>query len=191
MATSDGASHITEIIDIELRMFQAVNNEGGPADCQNQPEAFRAMRRMFFGVLSPQVLAACLNDLRSAERAGRNLMTEKYALMCGRIAMPSISPTVQGIVACELDWLQAAVKKHPEFFGGDDADFCLYLLCEMLTYSETTLLTYAQCLADAKREGRNLALERLDMLKNGLHTSPADTSGARRQAPVAQIKTGK
>ena len=164
---------LNEIIAIELKMFQTVNNEGGKADCQNQPEAFWAMRHMTYSVLSPQVLEACLDDLKKAESVGRNFMTEKYALMCGRIEMPSISPIIKGIIACELAWLQAAEKEQPNFFGGNDNDFCRYLLCELLPYSEATLTAYAQCLAAAKAEGRNLALERLNILKNMLSSSSA------------------
>ena len=102
MTDSNDASVINEIIALELKMFQKVNNEGGKADCQNQPEAFRTMRQITYEVLSPQVLGAWLSDLRNAERAGRNVMTEKYALMCGNIEMPEISKTIKNIIAVRL-----------------------------------------------------------------------------------------
>ena len=165
MTDSNDASVINEIIALELKMFQAVNNLGGKADCQNQPEAFRTMRHIVYGVLSPQVLAAWLSDLRDAERAGRNVMTEKYALMCGSIEMPEISQAIKSIISCELAWLQTAVKEHPDYFDGTDEDFCRYLLCELLMYSETTLHAYAQCIAEAQAAGRNMVMERLENIK--------------------------
>lgn len=165
MTNSNDTSIISEIIALELKMFQAVNNLGGKTDCQNQPEAFCTMRQIVYEVLSPQVLAAWLSDLRDAERAGRNVMTEKYALMCGSIEMPEISQAIKSIISCELAWLQTAVKKHPDYFGGNDADFCRYLLCELLMYSETTLNAYAQCIDDAQSTGRNLVLERIENIK--------------------------
>jgi hypothetical protein len=173
MTDSNDASVINEIIALELKMFQKVNNEGGKADCQNQPEAFRTMRQITYEVLSPQVLGAWLSDLRNAERAGRNVMTEKYALMCGNIEMPEISKTIKNIISCELAWLQTAVKEHPEYFDGTDADFCRYLLCELLMYSETTLQAYAQCIADAQSAGRNLVMERLENIKKLLCSTSA------------------
>ncbi|WP_411331048.1 DUF4125 family protein [Desulfovibrio desulfuricans] len=160
-----------EILKIELKMFQAVNNEGGKADCQNQPETFCAMRQIVYEVLSPHFLETWLKDLRVAEGAGRNIMTEKYALMCRRIEMPAISQTIKDIVSCELSWLQAAAKEHPDYFDGTDADFCRYLLCELLMYSTTTLNAYAQCIADAHTAGRNLVMERLENVKRLLCSS--------------------
>lgn len=165
MTNSNAVSIINEITAIELKMFQAVNNEGGKADCQNQPETFCAMRQVVYEVLSPHFLIAWLKDLRMAEGAGRNIMTEKYALMCGNIEMPAISQTIKDIVSCELSWLQAAAKEHPDYFDGNDADFCRYLLCELLMYSETTLHAYAQCIAEAQAAGRNMVMERLENVK--------------------------
>ncbi|HZF62277.1 MAG TPA: DUF4125 family protein [Desulfovibrio sp.] len=173
MTNSNDASVINEIIALELKMFQTVTNEGGKADCQNQPEAFRTMRQIVYEVLSPQVLAAWLSDLRDAERAGRNVMTEKYALMCGSIEMPEISQTIKNIISCELAWLQTAVEEHPDYFDGTDEDFCRYLLCELLMYSETTLHAYAQCITDAQAAGRNLVMERLENVKKLLCSTAA------------------
>lgn len=175
MINTECAALINEIIAIELKMFQAVNNEGGQADCQSQPETFCAMRHMVYCVLSPQVLAACLKDLSEAEKAGRNVMTEKYALMGGHIEMPAIPASIKNIIAYELEWLQAAEKEQPGVLGGNDSDFCRYLVCELLTYSESTLHVYEQCLADAKKEGRNLALERLKFLNGVLNQGSAET----------------
>ena len=72
---------IDRIVDKEWKMFDLVRNEGGRASCQNDPATFRIMRSSQFMTWPQDLLQSYLADLEAAERAGRNLLTEKYAFM--------------------------------------------------------------------------------------------------------------
>ena len=75
------------IIDLETEMFMSVNaEEAVPA---NTIPAFKEMRRMTYSVLSDKTVALWLCDLETAKKDGRNVMTEKYALIGDQI------PTLQ------------------------------------------------------------------------------------------------
>ena len=71
------------IIDLETEMFMSVNaEEAVPA---NTIPAFKEMRRMTYSVLSDKTVALWLCDLETAKKDGRNVMTEKYALIGDQI----------------------------------------------------------------------------------------------------------
>ena len=108
---------LSEIIERELAMFQSVNNRGGRADCQDMPESFRLMREITHAVLSVAFLESYGQDLRRAERDGRNFMTEKYAIMEGQIAPINPHPRTPEIADQETDRPEAAAKP-----GGEDDD---------------------------------------------------------------------
>ena len=78
---------IENIVDREWSMFDRVRNEGGRASCQNDPATFRIMRTSQFMTWPEDLLRSYLADLETADRVGRNLLTEKYAFM-----MESTSP---------------------------------------------------------------------------------------------------
>lgn len=54
---------------------------GGPASCQMRPDTFKIMRKSQAATWSDELLASYLEDLKTATREGRNIMTEKYARM--------------------------------------------------------------------------------------------------------------
>lgn len=70
-----------DIIRMEWEQFQQVQNEGGRADCQDDPETFWIMRKSQFLVWPGEALESYLDDLKEAEKSGWNLLTEKYARM--------------------------------------------------------------------------------------------------------------
>ena len=70
-----------QIVALEWRQFQQVQNEGGRADCQEDPETFRIMRKSQFLVWTQEALDSYLEDIREAEEKNWNLLTEKYARM--------------------------------------------------------------------------------------------------------------
>ncbi|MDF2500875.1 MAG: hypothetical protein K0Q77_1589 [Anaerosporomusa subterranea] len=70
---------LKDIIDIETGMFRRLNiGEPMPED---RIPPFRMMRWMTYSVLTDETLASWLADLRCALQSGRNLLTEKYALI--------------------------------------------------------------------------------------------------------------
>ena len=72
---------MSEIIKLEWDMFSRVSNVGGPASCQMRPDTFKIMRKSQAATWSDELLASYLEDLKTATREGRNIMTEKYARM--------------------------------------------------------------------------------------------------------------
>ena len=70
---------MSEIIKLEWDMFSHVSNVGGPASCQMRPDTFKIMRKSQAATWSDELLASYLEDLKTATREGRNIMTEKYA----------------------------------------------------------------------------------------------------------------
>ena len=91
--TREGLLH--EIIERELVMFLATPNEGGVAQCQMHPDAFRTMRRMTHCIHDDATLVSYLHDLRLAAETGRNFMIEKYARMDDRL--PPLSSSHMGV----------------------------------------------------------------------------------------------
>ena len=87
---------IENIISLEWDMFQAVN-EGGPrADCQDDRLTFEGMRRGQFEAWSQAPCESYLDDLLNAVLDGRNLVTEKY------IHMMKFSSPVQYDALCKM-----------------------------------------------------------------------------------------
>ena len=72
---------IDAIVELEWRMFDTTQNEGGRAPCQEDRRTFEIMRRSHLLAWSEQLASGWLGDLAAAEAAGRNLMAEKYAYM--------------------------------------------------------------------------------------------------------------
>jgi hypothetical protein len=104
---------IATIVQAEWEMFQVVPNLGGPAGCQQDPKTFEIMRSSQAVSWSETALESYLDDLVTARRSGRNLLTEKYARM-----MESTAPAEYGAIehllppldAAALRWIDAIVK---------------------------------------------------------------------------------
>lgn len=161
----DRNAALYEIIERELVMFQAVNNEGGTADCQQRPETFRVMRRMTHDVHDDEVLASYLEDLRRADAEGRNFMVEKYARMDDRLPPLSASPLLDEIADAEAAFLEEACAQYPHVIKSNGRGiFRRYLRCELETLSPATLELYAREVRRARAEGRNLAVARHECL---------------------------
>ena len=107
--TREGLLH--EIIERELVMFLATPNEGGVAQCQMHPDAFRTMRRMTHCIHDDATLVSYLHDLRLAAETGRNFMIEKYARMDDRLPPLSSSPLLDEIADAETAFLEEAAAK--------------------------------------------------------------------------------
>lgn len=99
------------IIDLETEMFMSVNaEEAVPA---NTIPAFKEMRRMTYSVLSDKTVALWLCDLETAKKDGRNVMTEKYALIGDQIPTLRDNPQIERIVDIEEKWMnELALNIH-------------------------------------------------------------------------------
>ncbi len=160
---------IESIIKEELNMFLAVKNRGGTSPCQEQPDSFRIMREITHNVLPDDVLESYLADLLKAIQDGRNLMTEKYALMEGLIPVQNDSPLIVEIVCLESEWRKEVAAQFPRSVQADGHEaFCVYLGCELQTYSSETLSAYHHYAAAAQQEHRNLVRERYELLMRKL-----------------------
>ncbi len=167
---------LDEIIKLELDMFvQVRTNE--PSLCQERPDTFKAMRRMTHIVLSTNTLQSYLIDLQKAKPDGRNLLTEKYARMDGRIPPLKENRLIGDIVKIEKAWMRELSEKYPYSFNTGPGNFEIYLSSELETYSDETLKLYFADIDRAVKEGRNLAEERFAELSRQLgHIAIGDTN---------------
>ena len=72
---------IEKIVELEWKQFDKVKNEGGRADCQDDFETFRIMRKSQYLTWSKELLESYYEDLINAKKSGWNLIMEKYARM--------------------------------------------------------------------------------------------------------------
>lgn len=106
---------IEKLIQMEWEDFQKVNNEGGRASCQDDPETFFIMRRSHFAPWTEELIDCVQADMDRAHEQGRNLVMEKYAWMMASTAPEQfkklhhflIDPTLAG-----EQWSDAIVKQQ-------------------------------------------------------------------------------
>lgn len=171
---------VTEIVNIEWRMFQSVPNAGGKAACQEDYETFKINRLSQMMSWSKDALESYLSDLTEAEKNKRNLLTEKYARMMqstspseyARIEhlLPSLEPEipelVDRIVDIVLEWEDELSNKYPHIRSkgrplrsSADTPFATstetYLRGELATYSARTLGLYLENILKQKSENVN------------------------------------
>jgi hypothetical protein len=169
MNVEDRRALLESIISKELDMFLAVRNLGGTSLCQERPESFRLMREISHSVLPDAFLDSYLQDLERAEENTRNLMTEKYALMEGRIPPINDSPLITEIVVSEGEWRKEVASQFPRSIHPDGHEsFCLYLGCELQTYSDISLGHYHAAVQVAHQKCANLVRERYELLMKKL-----------------------
>jgi hypothetical protein len=148
-------SLLKQIIDAEWDMFRSVK-ASEPSACQEEEGTFRTMRWMSHSVLPLGLLKMQADHLDSAIRAGRNLMTEKYARMEGLVPPLSRNPHILGIVTIECAWMQALNRRYPLTFPGVGDRFQTYLACELETLSDEFLNGYHALLKEALSKEGNL-----------------------------------
>lgn len=178
---------IKEIIDIEWPMFAGVNNAGGKASCQMDPETFRIMRTSQYLAWSEELLNAYLQNLKDAKDNGRNLMSEKYGRMMEKTfpeeykqiahRLPQVDPEVKRlvneIVHTHIDWKEELDKKYPfladrgrplhsseeTLYGTPSLE--TYMRSELQNLSLPTISLYHAETMRRKAEGRSEAEENL------------------------------
>jgi hypothetical protein len=182
--TSDKEAVIHKIVALEWDMFQAVN-EGGPrASCQEDRVTFEGMRRGQFEAWPQETCESYLDDLLNALLDGRNLVTEKYIHMMKntspvqyntlitKLPQPDeqISVLARQISDKLLDQTVELFKSFPYVSGSgrplrSASDFNgvtsieTYQLGELLTYSEKTLRLLKENLLALEMDGRPMARE--------------------------------
>lgn len=184
---SDGSSAIDEIVRLEWELFQAVN-EGGPrAACQDDEDTFRAMRRAQFAAWPEEVRRSYLGDLEDAAFSRRNPVREKYIHMMQTTAPAAYAPLAAGvppvsasaraladdIAAALLEETAALRRAYPYLSGAsrplyspedtrDDTSFETYQRGELLTYSERTLELLRAYIGRRAKSGGSLARDILE-----------------------------
>lgn len=109
---------IFDIASAEWDFFQLVNNTGGRASCQGDPDTFFKMRMSQWMAYSDEVLKSYWADLEQAAAQNRNPVFEKYGYMMETTfpeeyteiqhALPAVSEEkmtkIEEIVKIHLEW---------------------------------------------------------------------------------------
>ena len=163
-------------------MFSSVANAGGPASCQNEPDAFQVMRRSQAQTWSYSLLQSYLNDLETASGAGINLMTLKYARMMEythpdeyekiKDELPPVDEQalrrIEDILTIHLQWEEELDQRYPHLrVRGRPATSQMdnvsttsvetYLRGELSTFSPRSIEIHYQDTLQARDRGINLA----------------------------------
>ncbi len=173
---------IFDIAKTEWELFQNIQNTGGRASCQNDPDTFFKMRMSQWMVYSEETLKSYQRDLANSIKEGRNLIFEKYGFMMEttypeefeeiKEHLPKVSPETEKMIDEMADihvkWDKEVYEKYPHirengrvFRSSEDSvqngsSSESYLKGEYKTYSrETVELIYKQ-VKQAVDAGENL-----------------------------------
>lgn len=173
---------IFDIATAEWDFFQLVENTGGRASCQDDPDTFFKMRMSQWMVYSDEVLKSYWADLEEAAKQGRNPVFEKYGYMMKTIfpdeyaqikeQLPPVSEEKAGyvdeLVKIHLEWDRQMMEQYPHIRKNgrvmttredsiyDGASMESYLRSELMTYSCPTLELIRQETREALYRKENL-----------------------------------
>lgn len=178
----DRNKNIENIINLEWKQFDKVQNHGGRASCQDDWETFYIMRKSQYMAWTDELLDSYYMDLTEAEEKGWNLITEKYARMMAFTApeeyeslkdkLPARSSErlalQEEIIKIQVGWMKDFAEKYPKISGNgrniytkedtlDNTSYETYLRGEISTYSEKTIALYRRFIESFQAEGKNLA----------------------------------
>ena len=178
---------IESIVAHEWKQFDAVKNEGGRADCQDNWNTFSVMRKSQYMTWEQELLVSYLTDLLAAEARGWNMITEKYGRMMKSTApeeyerMKDSFPArteehekiAEAIIEIQVGWMEEFAAKYPNMAGNAriihtsedgpyNTSYETYLRGELGTYSDDTLYLYGRFVVGLKRQGKNLAYMTMD-----------------------------
>ncbi len=180
---------IDAIVKIEWKQFQAVQNEGGRADCQDDFETFNIMRKSQYLPWDDELTESYLQDILDAESKPWNLVTEKYARM-----MESTAPSEyeklkdqlpprskerlelqEKIIKIRVKMEEDFAKEYPNLHSTAraihtyedtpwDTSFETYCRGELGTYSDRTVKLYYEMVNRLNAQGKNLSRMTLEYM---------------------------
>lgn len=178
----DKKTLIENIIFLEWKQFQATQNEGGRASCQDDFETFNIMRQSQYLAWYDDVLESYYQDILEAEKKPWNLVTEKYARMMESTApqeykkledkLPKLSSEriekQEKIIKKRVQWEEEFAKKYPALHDTArpvhtyedtewETSFETYERGELSTYSDRTVDLYLKMVEDMDNKGENLS----------------------------------
>lgn len=173
MTEEERAAVLGEIINREWKMFQATPSEDGEPAIKDRPEAFRLTRLMAHAAHGDEFLNSYLDDLREAEKTGRNFIVEKYGRLNNVLPPLNESPLLDEIADAETAFLSDASKMFPDIIKNTGSDkYRQYLRAELESLSDKSLALYADEIRKAKAQGLNPALDRHNWLAAMLGREP-------------------
>lgn len=173
---------IFDIAQFEWELFQRVNNTGGRASCQDNPNTFFKMRMSQWMIYPREILESYWKDLNDAWNEGRNLIFEKYGFMMETTYtdeyekilphLPKVSEEAAAIIdelaALHIKWDREVMEQYPHIRSNgrvlrSSEDGVLtgsssesYLKGEYRTYSQKTLKLIWKFAKEADEKGENL-----------------------------------
>lgn len=170
-----------EIVQLEWLFFQEVHHIDGRASCQDDFETFYLQRKSQFDAFDEKVQAACLEDLKMAQKDGRNPVMEKYAYMMEntdpeyfagiQAQLPVVDQQkrelIQALCDIEVSMREEMNQRYPYLLSQarltyssqdekDDTSFETYLRGELMTYRDETLYLYGQMVLSMVQNHENL-----------------------------------
>ena len=173
-----------EVARVEFRAFDAVQNVGGRAECQNNWPTFRIMRMSQYLTWTKEMLVQYITDFEGVIAEGRNMITEKYGYMMETTApeefkrirdkLPPVPENKKALVKeltrIETGWMEEFAARYPRLSKnarlihtsddwGWDTSSETYQRGELYSYSDKMLLMYGRFVAALVREGINLTIK--------------------------------
>ena len=173
---------VEHIVSLEWQAFDAVQNQGGRADCQDDWGTFSIMRKSQYLAWPKEMIISYIQDFRQANTKKWNLITEKYGRMMkttdpdayAEIAdkLPKLTEQqetiIEQIVALQVSWMEKFATEYPNMafnsrsiHTSEDTPFNTsyetYLRGELSTYSHQTLKIYGNFVVQLARNNQNLA----------------------------------
>lgn len=162
-------SYLTKVLDLEWDMFTRVKSSQ-PVSCQSSPDKFRAIRGSVFEMWTEEMLSAYLEQLQTAKKQGRNLLTEKYARMDNLIPPLTENLLIENIIKMSDRWQKELQQRYPALFEcccrgtipiSDGINFSTYLRSELETYGDSVIELYYLNIKKAEEQSRNMSAEAL------------------------------
>ncbi|MCD7738577.1 MAG: DUF4125 family protein [Lachnospiraceae bacterium] len=178
----DTEALVDQIVQLEWAAFDAVQNEGGRASCQDDWNTFSIMRKSQYLAWPEELLLSYIEDFLNANARDWNLITEKYGRMMKSTdpqgyqkiqdQLPQPDPTqsaiIEQIVSIQVAWMEQFAEQYPCMAGNSrtihtsedtpyDTSYETYLRGELGTYSKETLKHYGRFIVGLRQTGQNLA----------------------------------
>ena len=175
---------VEHIVSLEWQAFDAVQNQGGRADCQDDWGTFSIMRKSQYLVWPEELLVSFYSDFVQANKKNWNLITEKYARMMKSTnpkqyaALEANLPVIsdernqiqEEIIRIQVSWMEEFSKQYPKMSANarsihteEDSAFNTsyetYLRGELGTYSDKMLELYGRYIVAHAQNGCNVAQE--------------------------------